>query len=94
MLSQSFDPPPQWARLQHLHTSPREDCQKHQCEQTARAFVGKLAMQCMLFILDVKSNGTKLHQLEVSFGLDREAIEHSRDLAARLRQRHFPASAT
>ena len=43
------------------------------------------------FYLDVKSNGRALERFEVSFAVYNEAIEHSRELAARLKTLSLPA---
>jgi hypothetical protein len=42
------------------------------------------------FYLDVKDLTRTLNRFEVRFVLDGEAIEHSTQLAASLRHRHFP----
>ena len=41
------------------------------------------------FYFDVKGNASNLARLEEHFKSDDEAIQHSRDLAARLRQHHY-----
>ncbi|KRR07227.1 hypothetical protein CQ12_00005 [Bradyrhizobium jicamae] len=41
------------------------------------------------FYFDVKWDASDLAQFKERFASDDEAIQHSRDLAARLRQRHF-----
>ena len=53
-----------------------------------------LVVQCagMLirtFYLDVKAAVGTLNRFEVRFALDNEAIQHSKELAASLRLRHF-----
>jgi hypothetical protein len=42
------------------------------------------------FYLDVKDVTRTVNRFEVRFVLDGEAIEHSKQLAASLRHRHFP----
>jgi hypothetical protein len=43
----------------------------------------------MAFYFDVKVGVSDLARFEAWFPSDNEAIQHSRELAARLRQRHF-----
>jgi hypothetical protein len=42
------------------------------------------------YYLDVKDAVRTLNRFEVRFALDREAIDHSKELAAQLRRRHYP----
>ena len=41
------------------------------------------------YLLDVKAAERTLNRFEVRFALDHEAVEHSKQLAASLRHRHF-----